>query len=675
MTLSSFADSPSTSTEATLLTEMENRWDASRTFDGPLDECAYGSRLIGRDPALVLHGGGNTSVKAPFLDITGDEIPALWVKGSGWDLASIAPAGFPALRLARLHRLLDLETLSDPDMMRELAAARLDPGAPQPSVESLLHAFLPHEAVQHSHADVIVTLTNLADGARLIREVFGEFVVIVPYVMPGFDLARAVRDLWPQQATGNSIGMVLLNHGLFTFGATTEEAYGTHVDLITRAEDWLGGNAPHRKSKVDPLPPADVATLAALRKEISDAAGAPMIGRRHTDPAVARFVRRQDLPSLAQRGPLTPDHVIRTKRLPMIGRDVEAFADEYRRYFQENEDRGRVPLSMLDPAPRVVLDPEIGMVALGRTAGDAAIVADIYHHTIPVLERSEDHLGGYQALSAADLFDAEYWDLEQAKLRRASAPPEFTGMVALVTGAASGIGRACAAELLARGAAVAGLDRTPSVVGAFEGPAWLGVSVDLVDPAAQEKAMAETVEAFGGIDIVVAAAGVFGASESLASLQAESWRQVMAINTDSVAELFHLVDPILRMSPVGGRVAVISSKNVPAPGPGAAAYSASKAAVTQLARVAALEWAAAGIRVNVVHPDAVFDTGLWTEELIAERASRYGLTTQEYKRRNLLRLEITSETVANVVADLCSDRFRATTGAQIPIDGGSERVI
>lgn len=654
---------------------MENRWDRSRTFEGPLDQCAFGSRLIGADPALVLHGGGNTSVKTPFIDITGAEIPALWVKGSGWDLASIAPAGFPPLRLERLHALLDLDTLSDPDMMRELAAARLDPGTPQPSVESLLHAFLPYNAVQHSHADVIVTLTNLAEGEKRVREVFGQAVVVIPYVMPGFDLARAVRDLWAQQETDAAIGMVLLNHGLFTFAATTEEAYGRHVDLITRAEDWLDANAPARMTKVAPLPAVAPSAMASLRKEISELGGAPMISQRHTDPVVARFVRRDDLASLARRGPLTPDHVIRTKRLPMVGRDVNAFADEYHTYFEENLGRGRVPLQMLDPAPRVVLDSELGMLAVGRTAAEAAIVSDIYHHTIPVLERAEGHLGGYEALSAADLFDAEYWDLEQAKLRRAGSPPEFTGMVALVTGAASGIGRACAAELLTRGAAVVGLDRSPSVEGAFEGPAWLGITADLVERGSQEAAVAAAVEAFGGIDLVVAAAGIFGRSESLATLQSESWRQVMAINLDSVAELFGVLDPVLRLSPVGGRVVVISSKNVPAPGPGAAAYSASKAAVTQLARVAALEWAGAGIRVNVVHPDAVFDTGLWTEELIAERAARYELTPEEYKRRNLLHIEVTSATVAGVVADLCSDRFRATTGAQIPIDGGSDRVI
>ena len=653
---------------------MQSRWDEKAAGISPLDECVYGSRLIGSDPALVLHGGGNTSVKAPFPDITGRQIDALFVKGSGWDLASIEAAGFPPLRLERLGELLDLESLSDTDMMRELSAARLDPGSPQPSVESLLHAFLPFPAIQHSHADVIVTLTNLGDGERRIREVFGDSVVVVPYFM-GFDLAKAVRDIWPDQAGENTIGMVLLNHGLFTFGATTREAYDRHVDLITRAENWLEANAPLRVAKVPPLSEVDPTVLAGLRRDLSQAAGSPLIVTRHVDPAVARFVRRADLESLANRGPLTPDHVIRTKRLPLVGRDVAGYVEEYGAYFKTNESRAPGPLQMLDPAPRVVLDPELGLLTVGHTAVAAAIASDIYHHTIPVLERAEDHLGGYRALSAGHLFDAEYWELEQAKLRRSSPDPEFTGMTAVVTGAASGIGRACAAELMKRGAAVVGLDRSDSITEAFSGPAFLGVVVDVIDDEAQRGALRQAVEGFGGIDLVVVAAGIFGESQRLADLDSSTWSNVTKVNVDAVASLFHDLDPILRLSPVGARVAVIASKNVPAPGKGAAAYSASKAALTQLSRVAALEWAEAGIRVNVVHPDAVFDTGLWSEELIAQRAAQYGLTADEYRRRNLLGVEVNSATVASVVADLCSDRFRATTGAQIPIDGGSERVI
>ncbi len=656
---------------------MENLWndaDAAEHSD-PLGECVYGSRLIGCDHDLVLHGGGNTSVKAGFHDITGDVIDALYVKGSGWDLATIEAAGFTPLAIERLHRLLALDELSDPDMMRELSAARLDPAAPQPSVETLLHAFLPFPAVQHSHADVIVALTNVADGEGQIREVFGADVVIIPYVMPGFDLAKAVASTWADQADDNTVGMVLLNHGLFTFGDTTQIAYERHVDLIGRAEAWLAEHAPDLPPAAERLPSAASVVLAELRRQISELAGAPMVMTRHTDPVATRFVSRPDLSSLANRGPLTPDHVIRTKRVPMIGRDVDAYAADYRRYFADHEHRGRTELTMLDAAPRVVVDPELGVLTLGRTVKAADIASDIYHHTMPILERSEDGLGGYVALGEGDLFDCEYWDLEQAKLRLAGPPPELAGAVAVVTGAASGIGRACAAELLARGCAVAGLDLDTAVVETFPGAAWLGVSVDVTDAEAQTAALDATVERFGGVDIAVIAAGIFGASTPLAELDATDWAAVQSVNVGSVAALFAALHPFLSRSPIGGRVAVIGSKNVAAPGRGAAAYSASKAALNQLARVAALEWADDGIRVNTVHPDAVFDTGLWTEELLAERAAKYELTVDEYKTRNLLTTEVRSAQVAVIVAELCGDRFAATTGAQIPIDGGNERVI
>ena len=657
---------------------MEDRWDDAEAaaFEGPLGGCVYGSRLLGSDPFLVLHGGGNTSVKAPFRDITGRTIDALYVKGSGWDLATIEAPGFTPLPIDRLQDLLSLDRLSDPDMMRELSAARLDPAAPQPSVETLLHAFLPYRAVQHSHADVIITLTNLADGEGRIREVFGSDMLVVPYVMPGFDLARLVVEIWRDEPHEGATGMVLLNHGLFTFGDTTKEAYGRHIELITRAEEWLDARAPLAPSQDEAaLPPAAPVALARLRNQISAAAGKPMIMTRHTNAAASRFVGRSDLGSLATRGPLTPDHVIRTKRFPMVGTDVDAYVDGYGRYFEENRHRARTELTMLDPAPRVVVDRELGLLTVGETAKASGIAADIYQHTMPVLERAEDHLGGYVALEAGHLFDCEYWDLEQAKLRRAGRPPEFAGLVAVVTGAASGIGRACAAALLSSGCAVVGLDRDGAVVDAFDGPAWLGVAVDVTDGAAQQAAIEAGVERFGGIDIVVPAAGVFGKAQPVGELDEDRWRATLSVNADAVATLLAAVHPFLACSPVGGRVVVIASKNVAAPGRGAAAYSASKAAVTQLARVAALEWADDGIRVNLVHPDGVFDTGLWDEDLIADRAAAYGLTEAEYRTRNLLSAEVTSAAVARVVTALCGAGFAVTTGAQIPVDGGNERVV
>ena len=658
---------------------MHSRWDSTSAPDDPLEQAAYGARLLGSDPSLVLHGGGNTSVKSSASDVTGEEIQVLYVKGSGYDLASIPPEGFTPLRLSRLRELLEVERLTDPQMVNELRCARLDASAPDPSVEALLHALLPFSAVQHSHADAIVTLTNLADGEATVREVFGDTVVVIPYVMPGFDLAATVARMWPEQAGQATIGLVLLNHGLFTVGADTRQAYQRHVELIDTAERFLAEHAAAPESPVQQqLPPIPAVELAGMRRAVSMAAGTPMIVSRHIDPAVATFVACGDLAEIATRGPATPDHIIRTKLAPQIGTDVDAYAGRYREYFARNSERRSSSdgsaLTALDPAPRVVLDARLGMLTTGRQAKDADIAADIYHHTIGIISAAE-RLGGYRALPEAELFDVEYWDLEQAKLRRAGDPPMFAGQVAVVTGAASGIGKACAAALLTAGAAVVGMDVASSVAETHSGASYLGIQVDVTDPEAVETALLAGVERFGGLDMVVVSAGVFAASAPIAELDADTWRKTMSVNVDSVATLFRSVHPLLALSPAGGRVAVIASKNVPAPGPGAAAYSASKAALTQLSRVAALEWATDGIRVNLVHPDAVFDTGLWTPELLAERAGRYGLTVDEYKRRNLLHTEVSSSLVAAAVVRLCSDEFGATTGAQVPVDGGSDRVI
>ncbi|MEN9300609.1 MAG: hypothetical protein RLZZ254_390 [Actinomycetota bacterium] len=640
-----------------------------------LDELVLASQLLGRDESLVLHGGGNTSVKAPWRDITGNSIEAIYVKGSGWDLATIERPGFTPMPIDRLAALLELETLSDPDMMRELLAARLDPDAPAPSVESLLHAFLPHVAVMHSHADVIVTLTNLRDGESRIRDVFGNDVVVVPYVMPGFDLAREVRTAWPQQAHAGTIGMVLMNHGLFTFGSSSKEAYERHTTLIARAHEYLNTIPATQVRHAAATPCSCALELARMRRQLSEAAGRPMIVRRHTDGNVMSFVARTDMTSLATRGPLTPDHVIRTKRIPMVGRDISAYVDAYRDYYSDNRHRARTDITMLDPAPRVVLDPQYGMLTVGASAKDADIAADIYHHTIDVITTAEDRLDGWSPLEAHHLFDVEYWDLEQAKLRRAAKPSAFTGQVAVVTGAASGIGKACAAALLAQGAAVVGLDVSPGIVDSFSSPSWRGIVADVTDSPAQERALEIAIDTFGGIDIAVLSAGIFGKTMPIADLDLDEYARVMRINLDATAISLNLLHPFLAESPVGGRVVLVGSKNVPAPGAGAAAYSASKAAATQLARVAAIEWAKDGIRVNTVHPDAVFDTALWNDEVLANRAASYGMTVEQYKTRNLLKMEITSAQVADTVVQLVSPAFAATTGAQIAIDGGSERTL
>jgi NAD(P)-dependent dehydrogenase (short-subunit alcohol dehydrogenase family) len=314
------------------------------------------------------------------------------------------------------------------------------------------------------------------------------------------------------------------------------------------------------------------------------------------------------------------------------------------------------------------------MACVGATPKDARIVEDVYRHTMKVI-RDCTALGGYQPVALDDLFDVEYWDLEQAKLRRRGAPPPFAGEIALVTGAARGIGRACAEALLAEGAAVVGLDVDPAVTTAFAGPEWLGAEADVSDVAAVTEALEGGVERFGGLDMVVLNAGIFPAGAPLADLEVDAWRRTMAVNLDANAFLLRETHPLLRLAPNGGRVVVIGSKNVPAPGPGVAGYSASKAALTQLARVAALEWGGDGIRVNVIHPNAVFDTGAWPEEVVAQRAASYGLTVEEYRTRNVLRTEVTAADVARLCVAMCGPAFAKTTGAQVPVDGGNERVI
>jgi rhamnose utilization protein RhaD (predicted bifunctional aldolase and dehydrogenase)/NAD(P)-dependent dehydrogenase (short-subunit alcohol dehydrogenase family) len=669
-------------------------WDPGPYGDDDLGLCVYGSRRLGADPALVLSGGGNSSVKTTEPDVFGDPVEVLWVKGSGWDMGSIERAGFAPLRQRQVARLATLERLSDSRMAGELRAACLDAAAPAPSVESVLHALLPYKFVFHSHADAVLALTNTPDGGRWIDEVYGDQVVVVPYVMPGFVLAQLCAQRFPAEAHDGTIGMVLLNHGLFTFADDARTAYETHVELVGRAarfvEDALardggrnggGSGGPPRRAP-GPRTDDDLLAMAELRRDLSHTAGHPMVLRCCEDEACARFAARDDLDRVSQVGTATPDHVLRTKRVPLLGRDVAGYADRYRAYVERHRgrlgDRGLIPV---DPAPRLVIDPDLGVLAAGRRVGDAVAAADIYAHTVWVIERAEA-LGGYRSVSEADLFDVEYWELEQAKLARQGPPAAFTGEVALVTGAASGIGRACAEELLAAGAAVVGIDLDAAVTALRDGtPAsaststFVGIEGDATDPGVVRSALDAAVRRFGGLDIVVVNAGVFPDPASLAELEDAVWDRALAVNTTGALRLLRAAHPYLERAPGGGRVVVIGSKNVPAPGKGAGAYSASKAALTQLARLAALEWGADGIRVNVLHPDAVFDTGLWNDELIAARAASYGLTPEAYRTRNVLAAEVSSVHVARAAVALCGDAFARTTGAQIPVDGGNDRVV
>lgn len=656
---------------------MKSLWNAAEaaTFAGPLGPRVYSSRLLGRDKSLVLHGGGNTSVKLRQTNLFGEDEAVLYVKGSGWDLETIEEAGFAPVALDYVRRLADLPALSDPQMVNELNTHMLRAGAPSPSVETILHAILPHVYVDHTHADAVLSVSNAPQGEARIREIYGDRVVVIPYIMAGFDLATFCARAFREQAGAQTIGMVLLSHGMFSFGADARESYERMITLVGMAEAYLESN----KAWAVPLPapkPATVASveIATLRRAVSGAAGVPMLLRANDGPRFLAFAQHAQVAELSQRGPATPDHVIRTKPVPMLGRDVEKFAAAYRAYFERQSQKAKAPKIILDPAPRMALDPQLGFVAIGRTAKDTAIVEDLYEHTIDVILRAEA-LGGWNAVDEGHIFDIEYWDLEQAKLRKGGSAPAFTGEVALVTGAASGIGKACVEAFLRRGAAVLALDLNPAIASIWPRADVLGVTCDLTDAVAVQAALAHGTKRFGGLDMLVLNAGIFPASQAIQDIAPDLWRKTMSVNVEANLRLMQGCHPLLKLAPRGGRVVVIGSKNVPAPGPGAAAYSASKSAMNQLARVAALEWGKDGIRINSLHPNAVYDTALWTDEVLAARAKAYDLTVAQYRSNNLLRTEVVSKDVAELAAEMCGSLFAKTTAAQVPVDGGNERVV
>ncbi|MFQ5698129.1 MAG: bifunctional aldolase/short-chain dehydrogenase [Myxococcota bacterium] len=663
----------------------------------------YTSRLIGREPDLVLHGGGNTSLKGRGRDACGHEIDVIYVKGSGWNLASIEPAGLPALDLAALRRLRELEALDDETMVAELRRALLDPvKAPNPSVETLLHAFLPQRFVDHSHADAILVLTNQPDGAARIRAVFGDRVAFVPYVMPGFELA--VRAAEALEKAPEVDGLVLEKHGLFSFGEDARTSYERHVALVDRAERAVEGEIEGRR-------PLDARPVVAMRSAgevaplvrgaLAEPTGDPdrpwrrWILEHRSSGEIAHFAASEQAEALCAAPPITPDHVIRTKgRYLWLARppyndeedlaealraSVAAYRSDYREYFERNQRRTGRALQMLDPTPRVVVLPGVGLFALGETRRAARIAADIAEHSIRAWTRAA-MIGHYQGIREAELFDMEYWSLEQAKLARGGPRPPLSGCVALVTGGAGAIGEGIARRLLHSGATVTLVDRDGErLAGTRERLAderCETFECDVSDAIELARAFEQSAALFGGVDLVVANAGIAEAGR-LEDLEPERFERALQGNTTGTFLTLREALRQLRRQGTGGDIVLISTKNVFAPGAGFGAYSASKAGAHQLARIAALEGAEIDVRVNAINADAVFGgpdnrSGLW-EQVGPERARARGLTVEEleefYRRRNLLRARVTPEHVGDAVVFLAG-RSTPTTGAVLPVDGG-----
>jgi rhamnose utilization protein RhaD (predicted bifunctional aldolase and dehydrogenase)/NAD(P)-dependent dehydrogenase (short-subunit alcohol dehydrogenase family) len=663
---------------------VKNRWDENQSlvFQDVLSQRVYSSRLLGSDPSLVLHGGGNTSAKSTRINLHGNKEDILYIKGSGWDLSTIEAPGFAAVRLDPLKKARDLSTLSDPDMVNLLRTELTDFTMPTPSVEALLHAFIPEIFVDHTHADAVLTLTNQPNGEEIIKTLYETRIGIVPYVMPGFALAKLCAEIYDKSP--GIEGLILLKHGVFSFGKTAKESYERMINLVNRAETFIDdvktktkSQAHRSKSKL-----GTSSSLSSIYAELSRR-GFQSVLHLEDDDQTLEFVNRSDVSEISQRGPVTPDHVIRTKRIPLVlkttqdsfdiefSKKLDEYRDAYQVYFNAHSTQTDLPLTMLDPFPRLILIPGLGLVTVGKTKKEATIAADIYQRSMGVILNAEI-IGKYDALPQQDIFDVEYWVLEQAKLNKAKSSTPFLGKTILVTGGSRGIGKAVCQSYAAHSTQVFNLDLQPPNQNNSQ---VHYIEADVSDEVSISNAFDEAVKRTGKIDIVIINAGIFPESQSIKDLSSELWQKSLNINLNGAFYTARAAAKWLSQNPRGGDIIFVASKNVPAPGKKAAAYSVMKAAQTQLARVLALESGSNKIRVNIVHPNMIFDTDIWSDEIIVERAKAYQMTPEAYKKNNCLNLPLSSQDVADVILALTSGAFSKSTGLQIPIDGGNERVI
>ena len=655
---------------------MKSSWnnkEAKKCGKSLLNMRVYTSRLLGLEEDLVMHGGGNTSVKIREKNIFGEYDDILYVKGSGWDLATIEPQGFTPVKLDALHKLVKLDALSDMDMVKYQRMAVTDPAAPNPSVETILHGIIPYTFVDHTHADAVVVITNSPNGKEQIQKIYGKNMMIIPYVMPGFILAKTIYDMTQGVDWDKLDGMILLNHGVFTFDHDPKKSYEKMIKIVSKAEAYLKKKKAvetkgAKSAKIDPL------RLAQIRKDVSNLTGKPVLSRLDNRPVSVGFSNLKNVKSIGGRGPITPDHIIRTKRVPVYlsqnhAKDLAAFQSSYNGYFKKyNQGEQK-----LDQAPRWGILPGLGTLAFGPSVKHVGIIEDIARHTKRAIVQSEK-LGAWKTLGQRDLFEMEYWSLEQAKLAKAGKAKAMQGKVALVTGCASGIGKACVESLVRQGAVVAALDIDKSITTVFPQAEVLGLRCDVTDMKQLKSCIERTIMHFGGIDMLVMNAGIFPKSARIVDMKEDLWDKSISINLTSHQRLLQLCVPYLEIG-FDPAVVIIGSKNVPAPGPGASAYSVAKAGLTQLGRVAALELGDKGIRVNIIHPNAVYDTAIWTDEILKARAKNYGLSVKAYKTNNVLKTEVASKDVADLAVAMLGKIFSKITGAQIPIDGGNDRVI
>ena len=681
----------------TVATSIENLWEPARVAGADeLQALVYRSNLLAADRAVVNFGGGNTSVKVQQADHTGRETTVLWVKGSGSDLATIGEAGFTGLRLEEILPLVEREAMTDEEMVAYLGRCQLDPGMPRPSIETLLHAFVPHPHVDHTHPDAIGSIVGATAGERLAEECFGADAVWVPYIRPGFALSKLVAEAVRSNPDAKLV--LLAKHGLVTWGATAADAYVATLEAINRAAVFVEerrnaaeafGGAVRSPIDEDRRLTLLADVLPALRGAL--AVDGPRVLQVDLSPAVMEFVGGRESRDLSQVGAACPDHLVHTKKRPAwvefdpdrddaevlrarLVDEVQAFQERERSYFERYRADGD---ELLDPSPRVVLIEGLGLVSAGRTLKAARLARDLYLRAVAVM-RGASGLGGFVSLSNEESFGIEYWPLELYKLSLAPRPREFEGVVVLITGGAGGIGSAAAQAFAREGACVVVTDldtEGAGTVAAALGGSAVAARADVTDEASIIEAYREATLAFGGVDVVVSNAGI-ASSATITETSVELWDR----NNDILARGYFLVAReaarLMIAQGTGGSIVFVGSKNALAPGKGAAAYSAAKAAELHLARCLAEELGAHGIRVNTVNPDAVLEgSRIWDSSWREERARGYGIDAGEletfYRERTTLKVNVLPEDIAAGILFFASPRRSGKSTANIlNVDGG-----
>ncbi len=681
---------------------VANRWNENESKnlgaeagDDPADQAlamqAYASRLLGADMTLVQHGGGNTSCKVTRKDLFGADIAVLHIKGSGHDLASIDAAGMPAVRLEPLLALRALDGLSDEAMVNAVRCNMLDASGPNPSVEILLHAYLPHAYINHTHATAMLAIADLPNAAEVVQEIFGGKVGVVPFHMPGFALGKAAAEVY--EAMPDVEGLLLLNHGYFTFADDAKTAYDLMITHVNMVQDWLdrkcgkalkpsGPADPAMEAKAIDLMPVLRGILGDRRAQFLDDRDASMpVMDLRAGENVQEFFARPDIEDLAKRGVATPDHVIRTKNFPLVlnaktlagGKDaiaavVDAYIADYTDYFTRNNIRVGGDKTLLNPVPDVAWVEGIGIIGMGANATEARIAADLAEQNIKAMSNGED-CGGFHPVGEQDLFDMEYWSLEQAKLPSRNYP-RFAGHVVMVTGGGGAIGLATAQAFSDLGADIflvdLGEDALEKALAAL-GPDHDGIALDITADGAAGKAVSACTARFGGIDVLVSNAGAAWTGEMI-GLDDALLRKSFELNFFAHQTFSKAAAQVFATQNRGGQLLYNVSKQAVNPGKGFGAYGLPKAATFFLLRQLALELGPMGVRVNGINADRI-RSGLLDDEFIKERAKARGIDEGTYMAGNLIRREVEARHVADAfVALALAER---TTAHVMTVDGGN----